>query len=41
MGITQQFREGVYWQGELVANPLTSTQTFMPQAHLTDLTKRP
>ncbi|MFQ5434039.1 MAG: plasmid pRiA4b ORF-3 family protein [Anaerolineae bacterium] len=30
--ITQQFREGVYWQGELVAAPLTSTQTFTPQA---------
>lgn len=32
--VTQQFREGVYWQGELVAAPLTSTQTFTPQAQL-------
>lgn len=30
--VTQQFREGVYWRGELVAPPLTSTQTFTPQA---------
>jgi len=30
--ITQQFRLGVYWQGELVAAPLTSSQTFTPQA---------
>ena len=30
--VTQQFREGVYWQGELVAAPLTSTQTFTSQA---------
>jgi hypothetical protein len=30
--VTQQFREGVYWEGELVAAPLTSTQTFTPQA---------
>ncbi len=29
--VRQQFREGVYWQGELVAAPLTSTQTFTPQ----------
>jgi hypothetical protein len=30
--VTQQFHEGVYWQGELVAPPLTSSQTFTPQA---------
>ncbi|MCB8985814.1 MAG: plasmid pRiA4b ORF-3 family protein [Ardenticatenaceae bacterium] len=30
--VMQQFREGVYWQGELVVPPLTSTQTFTPQA---------
>lgn len=29
--VTRQFREGVYWQGELVAPPLTSSQTFTPQ----------
>lgn len=29
--VTQQLREGVYWQGEMVAPPLTSTQTFTPQ----------
>lgn len=29
--VTQQLREGVYWQGELVAPPLTSSQTFTPQ----------
>ncbi|NHZ72746.1 MAG: hypothetical protein GWP17_06655 [Aquificales bacterium] len=29
--VTQQFREGVYWQGELVAAPLTST-SFTRQA---------
>ncbi len=32
--VTQQFREGVYWRGELVAPPLASTQTFTPQARL-------
>lgn len=30
--VAQQFREGVYWQGELVAAPLTSTQHFTSQA---------
>lgn len=30
--VTQHLQEGVYWQGELVAPPLTSTQTFTPQA---------
>lgn len=30
--VTQQFHEGVYWQGELVVPPLISTQTFTPQA---------
>ncbi|MCP4356663.1 MAG: plasmid pRiA4b ORF-3 family protein [Chloroflexi bacterium] len=29
--VTRQFHKGVYWQGELVAVPLTSTQTFTPQ----------
>ncbi|PIE80395.1 MAG: hypothetical protein CSA11_07955 [Chloroflexi bacterium] len=29
--VTRQLREGVYWQGEMVAPPLTSTQTFTPQ----------
>ncbi|HID53584.1 MAG TPA: plasmid pRiA4b ORF-3 family protein [Anaerolineae bacterium] len=32
--VTQQFREGVYWQGELVAAPLTSTQSLTRQAQL-------
>lgn len=30
--VTRQFREGVYWQGELVAPPLASSQTFTSQA---------
>lgn len=30
--VAQQFREGVYWQGDLVMAPLTSRQTFTPQA---------
>ena len=30
--VTRQLREGVYWQGELVAPPLIYAQTFTPQA---------
>lgn len=30
--VEQQLREGVYWQGKLVMAPLTSRQTFTPQA---------